>query len=165
MYKLPIGMKDTEINVNKFVDEMMPWEYDCECPAFLADKDGNFYLQFSDVECFEFYDSYGDVFDSGYSKLVSTNSIDDEGNVTPTILPTDFTDEMNDIITDINEKITTHNPLPDPTVEIYSELEELDKVIPRWGEDALEGKEVFGEVAEAIARKRELRELLSATSE
>lgn len=48
----------------------------------------------------------------------------------------------------------------DPLQEIHKELEELDKTIPRWGEDAIEGKPVYGEVAAAIQRKKELRTML-----
>ena len=67
-----------------------------------------------------------------------------------------------------------NNPIPKPTqatlnawivknkksVAIKMELEKLDSTLPRWAEDLLADKPVFGRIKEVISRKKELRSQL-----
>lgn len=149
MYKLPIGMKDTEINVNKFVDELMPWDEQSlgvKCPVFLTSQEDEFYLQFQDVnEIKTINDDESESITYTIDKTVEETVVkyktehqseivydeeaveplyDDEGNFVTEDVPVevpyeevikvvkdfDFTEQMNNIISIIQEKINSHDP-------------------------------------------------------
>lgn len=45
-------------------------------------------------------------------------------------------------------------------LEVMEELRRLDGILPRHIEDALDGKTLYGDIKEAVERKKELREII-----
>jgi len=110
------GCNAGEINTKKFIEQITPWDFECERPTFKTKQDGKFVLAFRKVNETKHYNESKEYTHSTYTRDNYVDVKDEEGNVTgKENVPEDFTDEMNDILAEIQKCIDEHDPAPTKT--------------------------------------------------